>query len=334
MTRFRRYGWIFWVVTGGAAWFSLGCEQTSPGDSHPGSVISPAAVDSTSGSRGFRGDSCVPCHDSDGSVRATGREGWLPTCTTSNCHPQAWNETIHHRVDPEVFKDCTNCHRPHVWKAVGNDCLSCHGTGGTRVAMAAMTGAPFPHDRHAGLECATCHESTDRHAALLMTSPEQCQSCHHGPPAVASCNSCHAATELAGNRAMNVMMKLSRGTPARQRKMNFDHARHAGLACASCHDDPIGGRVNVDCAGCHRKHDRPEAACTTCHQAPSKDVHPITVHDTGCAASGCHTDNGIQSTSPTRGICLSCHTTQVSHQPGKICASCHMVTLGHGGSGS
>ncbi|MDZ4804360.1 MAG: hypothetical protein SGI90_05830 [Candidatus Eisenbacteria bacterium] len=256
----------------------------------------------------------------------------MPTCTTSGCHPKAWTETIFHRVDPEIFKDCTNCHVPHAWKAVGADCRSCHGNAATPAATAAM--ASFVHDRHADLECAVCHQSTERHGSLVITANRQCQACHHGPPPAAACGACHGATEISGQRIETVLMRLSAGTPPRERPMEFDHARHTGVACETCHITPIEGGVRADCAGCHQKHDRPEASCRTCHAAPPAGVHSLKVHDTGCAGSGCHTDNGIESTRYTRELCLSCHTELFDHQPGKACASCHLVALGHTGGGS
>ncbi|TPW16766.1 MAG: hypothetical protein FD129_629 [bacterium] len=313
----------------GAAWLTSGCDRSSPGEDHPGSIVSPAALDTSSGVSGFQGDSCKPCHDPNKPAPNRERDGWLPTCTTAGCHPRAWNETIFHRVDPEVFKDCINCHVPHVWKAVGADCLSCHGTGGTRVAKAAM--AAFPHERHASLECATCHESRDRHATLLVTRKEQCQACHHGPPAVASCTTCHSAADRTGQRAVGATMKLSGNTPPRERTLKFDHARHEDLDCGACHGDPIGGGARVDCRECHHDHDRPDAACGACHRDPPEKVHSILVHETGCAAAECHSRNGLESIAPPRELCLACHSYAVDHQPGKACASCHLVTLGHGG---
>jgi hypothetical protein len=273
---------------------------------------------------------CAGCHHPHTSSEPP--PTWLPTCTASGCHPKAWTETIFHRVDPEIFKDCTHCHVPHVWKAVGADCRSCHGPGASATPVAVQAMAAFPHERHAGFECTVCHETTDSHASLIVTADAQCQACHHTPPVADNCATCHSGSEIAGRRVEAVSMKLSRSGPVRKRSLDFDHSRHTSLDCKSCHSAPFDAAPRVDCASCHDNHHKIDAQCQACHQPPPPGVHPLSVHETGCAA--CHATPGFESMAGSRNLCLSCHRTLENHQPGKACSTCHLVTMGHRKSGS
>lgn len=333
------------MALGGALAVLFGCGRPDPEESPPGPVaVSSIPADERGAAAGPayarpddppdpHGPDCTICHQ-PGNAHQAPRGGWLPTCSTAGCHPKAWTETVSHRVDPEVFKDCTNCHRPHVWKAVGADCRSCHGPGGTTAAMAAMatTSATsgFLHDRHAALKCAACHAAGEGHATIPSLSPADCQACHHSPAGAAACGACHPSSELAGSRRVNVSMTLSRATPARRHQLPFDHARHAGMACTACHIGALDGPVNVDCAACHGAHREADLTCRTCHAAPPPGVHPIRVHETGCAGSACHDTPALTALPRPRELCLACHGAQVDHQPGKACATCHLMSIGHG----
>ena len=270
--------------------------------------------------------SCAACHHPDG-LHQAGHD-WLPTSGAADCHPRAWTRTTFHRVEPAVFRDCTNCHQPHTWQADAQDCRSCHGPDGTPVARAGLE--EFPHERHADLDCVTCHPVGGGHAAKASLTPTQCQSCHHGPPPAAACGDCHEAGPP-GVRRVSVAMRLSGSTPARQRQLGFDHARHAGVACSSCHRPPIDGGTMPACAECHGDHASADLVCHDCHSAPPAGVHDLAVHEGGCAGSGCHAKPLLTSLPRPRELCLSCHVEQLAHQPGGACASCHLVPLGHGG---
>src|SRR5512140_789977 len=86
----------------------------------------PAWLDSLSAAQ-FQKDPhtfpCVTCHAPHRNKTAV---EWRFTCTGAGCHPRAWPKTIFHRVRVSVFFNCLNCHRPHVWRLNGHDCLSCH----------------------------------------------------------------------------------------------------------------------------------------------------------------------------------------------------------------
>ncbi|HEX7879105.1 MAG TPA: hypothetical protein VF720_06825 [Candidatus Eisenbacteria bacterium] len=304
------------------------CAALRSSPSAPGGVADTLGTDEAHPPADPHGTNCAVCHH-PGGRHLSDTHDWLPTCTTSECHPKAWTETVFHRVEPAVFRDCTNCHRPHTWKASGEDCRSCHGPRGTPAAVTPM--AAFPHERHESLACTTCHAVGEgRHATPASPDPARCQSCHHGPPAVASCGNCHAPDELAGRREVPVMLTLARNAAPRSRRLGFDHARHRELACATCHAAGHETPVRVDCASCHRRHDLTHAACGTCHEAPPAGAHRLALHETGCAGTACHDDIGLTRLTDRREVCLACHADQVRHQAGKVCASCHLVSLGHG----
>jgi hypothetical protein len=275
---------------------------------------------------------CGSCHHPHGESR-TDRE-WMQTCTTSGCHPRAWTETIFHRVEPEVFVRCANCHSPHVWTADGNDCASCHAPSTdpavpTReVAVAAM--AAFPHERHAALACSTCHASEDRHASVLPMTSDDCQTCHHEAPVALDCARCHGGAELADVRRLTVPMRVAFDRGPEPRVLPFDHQWHRHLPCATCHTSLEERSPTVDCASCHEGHHRADVFCGQCHNTPPKEVHPITLHDRGCAGSGCHGATGFEEMTESRDLCLACHQEQKEHEPQGICSSCHLVTFGQG----
>lgn len=126
---------------------------------------------------------------------------------------------------------------------------------------------PFPHARHQGLFplCTGCHEgipSGDR--AEWYPEPDACAGCHNGVERERVAWS--EPSELPDN-------------------VDFDHVVHADelrgagdpeQACASCHIEPSGGRMEVaddiqleTCWSCHAhetdEHYDVDASCETCH---------------------------------------------------------------------
>jgi hypothetical protein len=50
------------------------------------------------------------------------------------------------------------------------------------------------------------------------------------------------------------------------------------------------------------------------------------LHLTGCAGSGCHTQETTPAVTPARSVCLACHIEQKDHKPERECAPCHLST--------
>jgi hypothetical protein len=257
------------------------------------------------------------------------------SCTASECHPRAWPRTRFHRVQAAAFLNCTNCHRPHTWVARGEECRSCHAdllaAAGAPPAAAGAGPAPFSHAVHSDLECGRCHDLETGHGVLRITSPADCVACHHGPPAVAACERCHAAGEIAGPRAVQVPLQLAVWDAPRQRVLPFDHARHAGIACTTCHGPGPSLPARRDCAACHAPHHAAAARCIACHPTPPPPgTHGLEVHAGGCDT--CHGATSFVELPARRDLCLVCHQAQVDHMPGGSCAACHKLTPEPGGT--
>jgi len=273
---------------------------------------------------------CAVCHHPH--VRRT-EEEWRTVCSSPDCHPRAWTETIFHRLDPKVFVNCQNCHQPHVWKVNGPDCASCHAAFVASPGAVAVTQVQgvrqFSHTTHDHLDCSRCHRSVEEHAAMLLRDRDDCMECHHGPEAGVECAACHRPGSLRA-RALPVQVSLAGSATPRARSLPFSHDRHSRLACSECHSAG-GSQVEIDCARCHEQHHRVEAQCSTCHQTPAARAHPLSVHETQtCSGSGCHRAGLSFDPMPReqRNICAACHTDMVAHHPGRPCAQCHLMPTG------
>jgi hypothetical protein len=300
-------------------------------DRHPTPESSPA----TAWQEPHAGDphvfACDACHGASTTAPVANQRA---TCTRSGCHPQAWTRTLFHRVEPDVFSKCTNCHKPHAWVADAGDCNSCHagihGAAGTVVAQS-LPGTPvFPHERHARFACDDCHRVETRHADLTIADPQECIACHHGPPAVASCTACHDTAEFAGTRTRAAQLQLHAWKAPRARTLPFDHARHADLDCQQCHQPSAAWAPADNCASCHTAHHRAEATCVTCHEKPPASAHALEVHTSNCR--DCHGSESAAGMQMRRNFCLACHQDQQQHMPAGNCADCHKLTAGTGGA--
>jgi hypothetical protein len=250
------------------------------------------------------------------------------SCTATDCHPRAWPRTRFHRVDSAAFLRCTNCHLPHTWTARGTDCLSCHAgllqQMEARPVRAFAGGPGFAHGVHREIECGRCHDLEEGHGVLRLAGRADCIACHHGPPAVAACERCHAPGEIAGPRRRDVALELAVWDAPRRRTLPFDHARHAGVGCATCHEPGPTMPARDRCASCHEPHHGAEARCIACHTTPpAAGAHDLSVHAGGCNA--CHGPASFETMRPRRDFCLSCHQPQVDHMPGRNCAACHKL---------
>ena len=256
-------------------------------------------------------------------------EEWRATCTSPDCHPRAWTKTVFHRLDANVFVNCTNCHGVHVWKIEGTECRDCHGAfadSSRALAVKGMAGVTsFNHAPHRSLDCAICHRSETRHAELAIHSSADCSACHHETRRNTPCVTCHAGRELAFSRVLPMSLALAAWDGPRSRNVAFSHGRHAGLPCASCHERG-GQAAKADCASCHEGHHAAGADCALCHAAPPEGAHDADVHEADC--TDCHTRAPKRASPDTRSLCLSCHRDQIDHNPGQVCAGCHKVTSG------
>jgi len=128
---------------------------------------------------------------------------------------------------------------------------------------------------------------------------------------------------------------------------SFPHARHAKLACLTCHETGAGhGRLTFEsprgCAICH--HQAPAAdKCASCHRAEkyaAQKQATVTVTVPGRQPAArpvdflharhatrscveCHTTPVTLGLSPDKAQCKDCHTEH--HEAGRTCSACHTI---------
>lgn len=249
--------------------------------------------------------------------------------------------------DPLPVRRSAEGASPHGAVAPGALAVSQGGPGVTSPALALFSaddvmhswGYPIPqtldfrHSDHPGVDCASCHESSEEHGAVTVTTVTDCRSCHHQGEALAAggCASCHEASDTpADPYPIEQRMTFSTGS-AVDRALPFDHADHSGEDCASCHTD--GGldltAESVDCASCHETHHEVTNDCMSCHIDTGPELHPVAQAHVTCSGAGCHQETPFDGVPRERTVCLVCHQDRVDHRPEGDCAECH--ALGPGG---
>jgi hypothetical protein len=194
----------------------------------------------------------------------------------------------------------------------------------------------FQHGDHAGVECTSCHTSTEAHAVVSLATILDCRSCHHTQPLSQSCSDCHTA-EDAPTETFALMRPVSFtvGPSGAVREQRFAHSVHSAVDCASCHTEGLARAVpaDLDCASCHEEHHTPETNCASCHRVAPVEAHPPSEAHVTCSGAACHQSVPFQSVPRTRAFCLGCHQDQVDHEPGGVCVSCHALPAPRPGGG-
>jgi hypothetical protein len=201
------------------------------------------------------------------------------------------------------------------------------------VAGASITATQVPgftHADHDAVQCYTCHENTDGHGRLTVTTITDCRSCHHPAEASASlpCARCHTSTEApTGSFTAVRPVAFSVGTQDRARALAFPHDRHSNLDCARCHTQgpALSVAADLDCAGCHADHHTALSDCASCHTAAPVEAHPPTEAHVTCSGAACHQNVPFETVPRTREFCLGCHQDQREHEVGRACADCHVL---------
>jgi hypothetical protein len=182
----------------------------------------------------------------------------------------------------------------------------------------------FSHERHAAVPCTRCHGSGEQHGRMLVRGPADCAACHHGASVGRACAHCHPAPSLPAGLEVTRRLHLSVWVSPRLRRLPFDHRRHSAVACVECHAPPPGMKARRECGSCHALHHTAVADCAGCHPAPAAEAHPAGAHLT-CAGGGCHGASVAPSATLSRGLCLTCHAEQRTHEPRESCSGCHGV---------
>jgi hypothetical protein len=169
------------------------------------------------------------------------------------CHE---NTAGHGALTVTTIEDCRSCHHA---PASAVPCVSCHATSpGERYEVTrpvsfsvpahdAARRLAFPHDRHADLDCASCHtEGT----ALAVPAELDCASCHEDHHTTASdCASCHAPVHASAHPPAEVHVTCS-GAACHQ-DVPFESVPRTREFCVGCHAEMILHEAPQDCATCH-----------------------------------------------------------------------------------
>lgn len=295
---------------------------------------------------------CASCHNPH--TQGTAAEA-QQTCVNAGCHEVVEDSNPSHvGINALALQDCSACHVAHDFRLDGSDCRACHTDGvQTSVAQAGAlqtsesstpaspaTTSPraFDHETHTSVGCESCHVSEESHGQITVTTPDQCQTCHHQPETAQDCTQCHQGAESLPAQRFDVVkpVRLSVGETS-DRALPFAHSVHASQDCSACHTGSLPNldATALDCTACHQEHHTPESACVSCHVQAPVSVHPVEQVHLGCSGAGCHTGTPFSdaeaATPPrTRDFCLTCHQELQDHRVERNCVECHTLPTAGG----
>lgn len=152
-------------------------------------------------------------------------------------------------------RDCQGCH--HGNSAAVRDCARCHAPGeigparpvATPFALTVWTQprsrpVAFAHERHARLECGSCHD--DSRQRDVERTCASCHADHH--TAERDCASCHPASRETHTRAVHATGCGASGCHERERGAPVSPVR---ATCLACHGEQRDHKRNRECAPCH-----------------------------------------------------------------------------------
>ncbi len=271
-----------------------------------------------------KGDTCMGCHP----AHPKGRGGMLTSATTncSSCHDKARRETSFHA--PGKVK-CSECHKPHKFKASSLGCGGCHTEQRSQVARTKKRGH---------VKCAKCHAKANHNATAPV---KQCLSCHakkrdQAPPKHRKCDECHRTHDGRIKKdCASCHEKQGATAPRGHDKCKTCHRAHRvgvlpkAKRCANCHKKKARaqhGRIKGGCKSCHRAHGPKGIAkppsCASCHKSRELEgLHKIKKHDR-CA--DCHKTHRAPLTKRANCTAGNCHTKEKTHEPkARSCTGCH-----------
>ena len=259
---------------------------------------------------------------------------------------------------------CTKCHVEFGNKAVPESHLRAIPKPAVAFAHAVFEPtdfSQFKHDNrnHARLPCLLCHRRENNSPQPTLpgkAAHAPCTGCHAQQFANSSseiCTICHTDVQSG---------KVKAFPPLRSFDARFDHSKHAGAACATCHRRNRGGvglsiparqNAHVTCFSCHtpnaQANGRNISSCSTCHQLgrlvrTSEQARAFRVgfshanHDASekLSCGACHQVRGQVSAplplnhhAPARAFsCASCHNGQRAFggDDFSACKRCHKGT--------
>jgi c(7)-type cytochrome triheme protein len=213
----------------------------------------------------------------------------------------------------------------------------------------------FKHDdpNHARLPCLLCHRRPDNSAQPTLPGKDShtpCSGCHQQQFANSGseiCSICHTDAQSG---------KMKPFPALRSFNVRFDHAKHAGTECATCHRRsragvaftiPARSNAHVTCFACHKPGAKAAggsdiSSCATCHQlgrfvrtseqaAAYRVGFSHTKHDASekLACGACHKVRpGL---SPGRGVTSPVALNHRAPPRSTSCATCHNGQRAFGG---
>lgn len=258
-----------------------------------------------------KGNECLACHKTIYTDRPSLRKSSAPAPLREPPvkHAQAWESTPSTpHGGPSADEPDDSAEEAPVWfepqAAVPHDSTT------------------FPHSKHKKVACTDCHSTDATHGGVRVTRPDGCRSCHHSTTQQVACATCHQKGPTAARSVAVTMNITARKDPSVQRTLTFEHARHAKMECAKCHDETPNRKPKVTCNACHADHHDPQRDCASCH-ATARTGHDRSAHE-GCTT--CHTSSGAAQLTSSRSLCISCHEKQRTHEPTGECSTCHLVS--------
>jgi len=202
---------------------------------------------------------------------------------------------------------------------------------------------------HARLPCLLCHKRDTNSATPQFpggASHMPCAGCHtkqFADKSNAICTICHTDPQSGSMRAFPSLKSFS---------MSFDHSRHGGTSCSTCHRPsrggialtiPAGFNAHSTCFGCHgpnaKSGERDISSCGVCHQAGklSRTSQTAAAFRVGFSHANHNADERLS--------CNACHQVRMGsdgitapqplnhHASGRSlsCASCHNGKKAFGG---
>jgi Cytochrome c7 and related cytochrome c len=185
----------------------------------------------------------------------------------------------------------------------------------------------FKHtsQRHASLQCTSCHQRSDNSATPRFPGHKACTGCHLAQfvtPNVPMCVICHTDVNSSNPPLKSFPTRFNESF-----NVKFDHAQHmSGSArpqngCSACHGRSGGRAAALAIPTGIAAHDQ----CYVCHTPASKSQSGQEIASCGV----CH-DQKRYSRTATNARAFRFAFSHAKHGPGQrlACADCHLLTAG------
>ncbi len=213
--------------------------------------------------------------------------------------------------------NCSSCHKFGGQAAL--KCLECHTEIATRLNAHRGLHASYNIPPGASQECARCHSDHNGEDFPLVKwdikafDHKQTGYVLEGKHLGLTCNRCHTPARILPQERPAIKVKdLSR--------------TYLGLspACATCHQDPHGGRLGSTCQQCHNSEDWKSVSVGQFDHAKTR--YPLTGLHAQVACAKCHTpgqDGKPRYTGLPFNQCTDCHSDPHHGSFAQGCQSCH-----------